>query len=172
MSRQLLITELAPNEVLVYGSNSTGFSGAGLAGLAVRGTATNTWRTDPWVAAARAAPVGHPDRIGKWAVWGVARGWSKGMEGMGYAVQTIERPGLKRSTPLADIRAQLVELWAFCRRHPEWHFLLTPIGAGLAGWSEDEMAETLLASLGGDIAAAPANLIIPVDLYGWNWSIP
>ena len=99
------ITTLAPHQVFVYGSNSTGFSGAGAAGLAVRGTSANTWRTDEWFLKAMRAPVGSPDRIGKWAVFGVARGWSQGREGMGYAIETIRHPGREwhRSVPLAEI---------------------------------------------------------------------
>lgn len=157
------ITHLMSNEVFVYGSNRSGFSGAGAAGLAVRGTAANTWRTDPWVAKARAAPVGHPDRVGKWAVWGVARGWSQGREGMGYAIQTIERPGLKRSTPLSEIQKQMEGLLAFAASHTEWRFLMTPVGTNLAGYTSEEMLltwATALARHGG----LPLN-VIARDLY-------
>lgn len=160
-----LITSLAPNEVFVYGSNSTGFSAAGAAGLAVRGTAANTWRTDPWVAAARTAPEGHPDRIGKWAVWGIARGWSQGREGMGYAIETIRRPGQLRSTPLVEIQEQIVGLCAFARVHPEWTFLYTAIGSRYAGYSNTEMNDALRTAL-GQANGCPANLVIPPDLYG------
>jgi hypothetical protein len=35
-------------EVLVFGSNRSGFHGAGSAGLAFRGDSRNTWRSDPF----------------------------------------------------------------------------------------------------------------------------
>ena len=167
-----LITRLASNEVFVFGANSTGFHGAGAAGYVMRGTAANTWREDEAFLRAMRAPVGHPDRIGRWAVYGIARGWQQGREGMSYAIQTIEKPGMKRSTPLAEIKAQFVGMITFCRAHPEWTFKMTEVGAGLSGWTEDEMAETFLEALGGEIRNAPSNLIIPMDLYGWNWSTP
>jgi hypothetical protein len=40
-----MFTSLKPNEVFVFGSNSTGFHGA--AGLACWGDSRNTWRNDP-----------------------------------------------------------------------------------------------------------------------------
>ena len=159
------VTQLAPNEVFVYGSNSTGFSGAGAAGYACRGTAENTWRTDPWVDKAQRAPIGSPDRVGKWAVWGTARGWSQGREGMGYAIETIKHAGQKRSTPLWEIEQQFVNLFVFCEEHPQWRFLMTDVGAGLSGYSEAEMADIFVRALDGNLSNAPDNLVIPEDLY-------
>lgn len=133
--------ELGPDEVLVFGSNATGFHGAGGAGLACRGDARNTWRQDKWFQAAMKAPEGSPDRVGKYAVYGVARGFQVGREGKSYAVQTIERPGRRRSTSRREIYHQLVELWTFAEAHPEWTFLVTPLGEGYAGYTSEEMQE-------------------------------
>jgi len=156
-----MITTLKPNEVFVYGTNSTGFSGAGAAGLACRGEAKNTWRTDPWFLKAMKAPVGSPDRIGKWAVYGVARGYQVGREGASYAIQTIVRPGQKRSTPLSEIKDQLMELSEFAREHKELRFIMTPIGTGLAGWKKSEIKV-----IWDDVSHyMPSNVIYPVDLY-------
>ncbi len=173
-----IITHLSDNEVFVYGSNSTGFSCSGSAGAACRGDKANTnWRTDPWVQQAMRAEVGSPDRVGPWAVFGVARGWSKGKIGMGYAIETIIAPGLKRSVPLWDIQVQIENLIDFCYENPKWTFLFTEIGAGLAGYTKDEMGETLQLALQTkecfdefDNFYGPRNFIIPIDLYGWNWS--
>lgn len=177
-----LITHLADNEVFVYGSNASGFSCSGSAGIACRGDKANTdWRTDPWVQRALRSPMDSPDRVGPWAIFGVSRGWSKGTIGMGYAIETIVRPGLKRSVPLSDIQAQIEALVRFVRQHPEWTFLFTAVGAGLAGYTEDEMAETFYAALKAEKCwygeadeastyVGPSNLVIPIDLYGWNWS--
>jgi len=127
------------DDVFVFGSNATGFHGAGAAGLACRGEAFNTWRKDQWFLKAMKAPVGSPDRIGKRAVYGVARGFQEGSEGRSYAIQTIVRPGLKRSTSLAEIQTQLLELWDFSAAHPDWTFLITPLGEGYAGYTHAEM---------------------------------
>ncbi len=115
------------------------------------------------------SPVGSPNRVGKWAVYGVGRGWQQGREGMSYAIQTIEKPGLKRSTPLSTIVDQLIDLFKFATLHPEWTFLMTPIGAGLSGWTADEMATTMGNAVyaWGDV---PSNVRIPDNLYeGVNW---
>lgn len=158
-----MITSLAPNEVFVFGSNSTGFHGAGAAGYACRGTARNTWRDDPWFTAARLSPVGSPQRIGRWAIYGVARGFQRGREGASYAIETIRKPGALRSVPLSEIEEQLVELCRYAEAHPELRFLMTAIGANFAGYTGMEMQACLDAALrrGG----CPANLIVPPDLY-------
>ncbi len=169
-----LITSLAPNEVFVFGSNRSGFHGAGAAGYACRGTAENTWRTDEWFLKAMKAPVGSPDRVGKWAVYGVGRGWQQGREGMSYAIQTIEKPGMKRSTSRDNIEDQFIRLFVFALEHPEWQFLMTPVGAGLSGYTAAEMAFTLRTAstqwgfrFSGGI---PINVIAPTNLYeGINW---
>ncbi len=142
-----------------------------VAGQAVRGTSANTWRTDEWFLKAKAAPEGSLDRIGKWAVFGVARGWSQGREGMGYAIETIRHPGRQwhRSVPLSEIADQLGNLFWFAKQHPEWQFLMTPIGAGLSGWPAEEMARTLRQTV-FDWGVMPDGVVIPDDLYeGVNW---
>ncbi len=159
------ITTLAPHQVFVFGSNASGFHGSGAAGYAMRGTASNTWRDDLTFLKAVRAPEGHVDRIGRWAVFGVARGWQQGREGMSYAIETIRRGGEKRSTPLSDIALQLASLFDFAEVHAEWEFLMTPIGSKLAGYTNAEMADTL------DHAVwlwdgHPPNVVIPADLYG------
>src|SRR5215207_2445888 len=125
-----LRTILAPNEVFVFGSNRDGFHGAGGAGLACRGDAANTWRQDPWFKRAKDARTGDAARIGRWAVFGVAKGFQIGRCGRSYAVQTIERPGARRSTSRREIYRQLVELVAFARTRPDDSFLVTPLGEG------------------------------------------
>jgi hypothetical protein len=156
-----MITTLKENEVFVFGSNLAGFHGAGSAGLACRGDARNTWRTDPWFLKAKISPVGSPARIGKWAVFGVARGLQVGTEGMSYAIVTIERPGWKRSISLRVIQEQLENMAAFAQLRPEYTLLMTPVGAGLAGWSNDEMRGVW--NNVKDIM--PKNVIYPADLY-------
>lgn len=137
----MLITRLEPTDVFVFGSNASGFHGAGSAGQACRGDSANTWRSDAWFLKAMRSPVGSPDRIGLWAVYGVARGFQRGRSGMSYAVQTIERPGQKRSTSRRDIYYQLVELWAFARANPSLRLLITPLGQGYSGYTPAEMAQ-------------------------------
>jgi hypothetical protein len=72
---------LAPYEVFVFGSNDSGFHGAGAAGFAFSGTLANGWRACPKKQAAIKVPLGHPDRIGFWAVCGVVEGFQSGTSG-------------------------------------------------------------------------------------------
>ncbi len=140
-SSEKFTTELADDEVFVFGSNEQGFHGAGAAGLACRGDARNNWRQDEWFIAALDNPTEIERRVGKWAVLGVGRGFQKGREGMSYAIATVTKPGAKRSITRRDIYHQLVDLWAFAKEHPERRFLIAPIGTGYAGWTHEEMQE-------------------------------
>jgi len=125
--------------ILVFGSNEQGFHGAGAAGLAMRGTPHNNWRTDPAFLAAMAAPPGHPDRIGERAVFGAARGLQQGRNGFSYAICTCTRPGARRSIPLTEIERQLRFLATFARAHPQHTFTILPIATGYAGYTPAEM---------------------------------
>lgn len=135
-----IITELKANEVFVFGSNATGFHGAGSAGMAMRGFAQNTWRQDTAFLNALNSPKGSPFRVGNWAILGQSRGFQVGKNGKSYAIETIKRPGLKRSTSLQEILSQLVELNSFAAANPEYIFLVTKIGCSLAGYSVSEIA--------------------------------
>lgn len=162
------ITTLLPHQVFCFGSNSGGMHFAGAAGYACRGVSANTWRTDPWALAAMTSPKGSPKRVGKWAVYGVARGWQKGREGMSYAIETIHRPGEKRSVSLGEIDTQLVELFRFAQEHPEWEFLMTGVGAQYAGHSHADMATTFARAIRA-WGCLPDNVIAPGDLYDVDW---
>ncbi len=158
------ITSLRPNQVFVFGSNSSGFHGAYAAGLACRGDSRNTWRLDAWFLAALKTPVGDPVRVGKWAVLGTARGFQVGREGMSYAIETITEAGALRSVPRSEIQKQLVELFRFCTDRPDLEFLMTAIGIGGAGYTRPEMSDTLSAAL-SEHGRIPPNFVIPPDLY-------
>lgn len=134
------ITTLKPFEVFVFGSNGTGFHGAGAAGLAMRGDSRNTWREDQEFLMAMNSPPGSMERQGKWAVLGVAQGFQEGREGKSYAIQTVTRPGARRSINLSVILHQLKGLKTFSLQHSGWIFLITRLGEGYAGYSHQEMS--------------------------------
>lgn len=122
-----MITELKPNQIFVFGSNEAGRSGRGAAKQAL-------------------------DHFG--AVYGVG----EGLTGQSYAFPTLDGniqqfPLTVRSTKLSTSRDKLYET---CRQHPELEFLLTEVGCGLAGYSEDYMKSFF--------TNVPANLILP---EGW-----
>jgi hypothetical protein len=131
--------QLAEDEVFVFGSNATGFHAAGAAGMAFRGSMEDCGRNDPAVQRALIAPPGHPNRLGRWAVFGVGQGFQAGHEGKSYAIQTLQNPGFLRNSALEDIFRQLADLCGFARRHQNWTFIVTPIGEGHAGYTAAEM---------------------------------
>ena len=157
------ITAIKKNQVFVFGSNSTGFHGAGSAGQAMRGDSRNTWRDDAAFLKAKQAPKGSPDRIGKWAIYGQARGHQIGREGQSYAIETIVRPGDRRSTPLAAIQCQIVELLKFAKEHPDLEILMTPVGCGYSGYTPREMRACWEAATAQE--PLPTNMKTPARLY-------
>lgn len=63
------------------------------------------------------------------AEWGVG----KGLTGRSYAIPTM-RAGVEMIKPYVD------EFIAFARSHPEYRFLVTRVGCGIAGFSDEEIA--------------------------------
>lgn len=66
------------------------------------------------------------DRFG--AIWGQG----EGLQGQSYAIPTME--GLDR------IPAAVDRFILYAQQHPEYTFLVTPIGCGIAGYREDQIA--------------------------------
>ena len=155
------IETLAPNQVFVFGSNDSGFHGAGAAGLAFRGDAANNWRQDERFLAAMKAAPGSDLRVGRWAIYGVARGLQTGRDGKSYAVVTLTVPGRRRSTPLASIQDEIETLAQYARSKPQLQFLVTKIGCGLAGYTVVEIAG-LFRSV-HDSLVLPDNMILPAE---------
>ena len=133
------ILALKTNEVIVFGSNLSGFHGAGAAGFALRGFYENSWREDSWFLQAMKSNI-HQDKIGKYAIYGVSKGFMTGKEGSSYAIQTIVRPGLKRSISLSEIASQINEFLLFAQSNPKLTFYVTEIACNYAGYHYHEIA--------------------------------
>ncbi len=63
------------------------------------------------------------------AVWGQG----VGLQGQAYAIPTMQG-GVETIRPYVD------EFIAFAQSHPEFHFLVTRIGCGIAGFRDEEIA--------------------------------
>lgn len=148
-----LITSLAPNEVFVFGANESGFHGAGAAGYACRGVAENTWRCDRAFLSAMKSPLGSPERIGKWAILGQARGYQQGREGASYGIVTVTQPGHRKSVSLDQIATQVRQLFTFARSREDLAFLVSQIGCQNAGWTPADIAPMF--------KDAPSNVRLP-----------
>ena len=152
------ISHLEPHQVFVFGSNASGFHGAGAAGLACRGKSKNTWRQDSWFLNAMKSPADSPKRIGQWAIYGVAHGFQEGHTGKSYAIETIKRAGQKRSTSLTFIYEQLEVLMEFAKENSQWDFLITKIGSSLAGYSTEEIKSCFK-----KLPSIPENVYLPKE---------
>ncbi len=137
------IENLAPNEVFIFGSNASGFHGAGSSGWAYTRKPGNQYRAGNPLLKMPSGTKGH------WAVLGNARGYQEGTHGRSYAICTILRPGAKRSVSLHDLRRQVLELYEFARQHPEMTFIVTQSGQpgkpSLNGYSLEENASCYIA---------------------------
>lgn len=63
------------------------------------------------------------------AIWGQG----VGLQGQSYAIPTMQG-GVETIKPFVD------EFIAFAKAHPEYTFLVTPIGCGIAGFTADQIA--------------------------------
>lgn len=152
-----LVTELAPDEVMVVPTNGKGIHGMGVAGVAFWGGAGPEYRHNPAFKRAAAAPAGHPDRIGRWCVYGVARGAMLGYAGKSYGVETVTAPGKRGSIHPDDLYAQCLKLVGYAQRRPDLRWLVPPLGAGLAGGSQEDFV-ALWKRLAAEVTL-PDNLI-------------
>ena len=62
------------------------------------------------------------------AIWGQG----EGLQGQSYAIPTME--GLDNIGPAVE------RFISFAQQHPDYKFLVTPIGCGIAGYREEEIA--------------------------------
>ena len=88
------------------------------------------------------------------AEWGVG----SGLTGQTYAIPTM-RAGVEMIKPYVD------EFLAFARNHPEYRFLVTRVGCGIAGFSDREIAPLFRE------AADIANIALPLSFWRVIFSI-
>lgn len=99
-----------------------------------------------------AARVAH-QRFG--AVWGQG----VGLQGQSYAIPTMQG-GVETIRPYVD------EFIVFARQHPELTFLVTRIGCGIAGFTDEDIAPLFKEALGTDNIILPAtflDVLVPLD---------
>ncbi len=78
------------------------------------------------------------------AIWGQG----VGLQGQSYAIPTMQG-GVETIKPYVD------EFIAFAKAHPEYTFLVTPIGCGIAGFTADEIAPLFAHAIHADNVLLP-----------------
>jgi hypothetical protein len=128
-----LITDIEIGQVFVFGSNLSGIHGKGAAKHA-------------------------QERFG------ARRGRGVGFCGQSYAIPTrgqwLPKKRTFRDMPLEEIGEHVWDFLTFARNHPELKFLVTKIGCGYAGFTEDQMGT--LFSFFGEI---PDNVSLPASFW-------
>lgn len=87
---------------------------------------------------------------------GAIYGQPKGRQGNAYAIVTKELRFTHHPVTLREIHKEVLDFLAYAREHSDEKFILTKIGCGLAGFSEEEIKPLF--------ADAPANVDKP---EGW-----
>lgn len=89
------------------------------------------------------------------AHWGARPKVASGLVGESYAIPTCDKALMP--LPLDEIRRHVATFIGCAIAHPDLTFFVTPIGCGIAGYSEGQMAPMF--------AGAPANVQLP---KGWR----
>ena len=87
------------------------------------------------------------------AVWGQG----VGLQGQSYAIPTMQG-GVETIKPYVD------EFIDFAKAHPELFFYVTPIGCGIAGFRDEEIAPLFFASLDVENICLPKSFVEALQL--------
>ena len=82
------------------------------------------------------------------AIWGQG----VGLQGQSYAIPTMQGP-------VSSIKPYVDEFIAFARKHPEYEFLVTRIGCGIAGFQDAEIAPLFKEALEIDNVRLPQSFL-------------
>ena len=85
--------------------------------------------------------------------FGAIMGQGVGLQGQSYAIPTMQG-GVETIKPYVD------EFIEFASKHPEYKFLVTKIGCGIAGFRVEEIAPLFAEAIDMD------NVILPEDFVG------
>ena len=118
----------------MFGSNLSGFHGAGSAGYASFGEWGNNWREHRY----DKKPNGW---LGNLNIKGLSEGFQEGKIGKSYAIPTVKKPGYSKSIPLKNIRKSISRLYDFAKKNSHLTFLIsgTTDRENLNGYSHREI---------------------------------
>ena len=87
------------------------------------------------------------------AIWGQG----VGLQGSSYAIPTMQG-GVETIAPYVD------EFITFAQEHPQLRFLVTRIGCGIAGFTDEEIAPLFTAAYNLDNVALPRQFVDCIEL--------
>jgi len=124
------ISELKPNEIFVFGSNLDGDHAGGAAKFAVNKFGAKMWQNE-------------------------------GLQGQAYAIPTLSHPGGvdNHKLSLAEIGKYVKRFIEFAAERTELFFFVTPIGCGIAGFKEDEIAPMFAPCMNMSNVALPQSFV-------------
>ena len=131
---QDIITELNPNEIFVFGSNLDGFHAGGAAFTAFK-------------------------------KFGAKMGQAVGLQGQSYAIPTLSHAGGTREHMLSvnEIGNYVSEFLNFAAANPQYEFLVTPIGCGIAGFTPQQIAPLFAEAYNLENVHLPESFINELD---------
>jgi len=88
-----------------------------------------------------------------WTMFGAEQGVGEGPTGKCYAFPTLTEDFKQVSN--TQLKASRLKLYKYAEAHPELDFMLTKVGCGIAGFSENEMRKLF--------KNAPKNIKKPED---------
>ncbi len=97
--------------------------------------------------------------------FGAVMGNPSGLQGKTYAIITKDLSKGERGLSLEFVHYQIFKFIEFARKHPEYEFLVTPIGCGLAGFEPHEMLAPFQDEFGDFLTALPKHIILPKCFY-------
>ena len=92
--------------------------------------------------------------------FGAVMGQGVGLQGQSYAIPTMQG-GVETIRPYVD------EFITFAKGHPELTFLVTRIGCGIAGFTDEEIAP-LFAKAHCTVFPSESRICVPFSQMGWE----
>lgn len=128
------INNLKPNEIFVFGSNLDGNHAGGAAKFAVM-------------------------------KFGAEMGNGIGLQGQSYAIPTLSKPLFRYEDleeiklPISEIQQYVDAFIGFAQNHQDMFFYVTPIGCGIAGFKESEIAPLFQKCINMENVALPQSFV-------------
>lgn len=90
--------------------------------------------------------------------FGAKLGQGVGLQGKSYAIPTLEKVGYKK-LDVETIGAYVSEFIDFAKANTDKHFYVTPIGCGIANFTDEEIAPLFADAMGVENISLPQSFV-------------